>query len=186
MVEIPVYAFLNPFTDRVKKQGGYHNCQHQSVGAGTGHASVDQFRDPGNHCEIHCKDGGCGKGINHAAFKDQIHVHQAVTEDGIAESERQNSQRKNRNLHPGAGNCAEQVGNDVEQCKGRNGQDGAASYPLQLLPQDGGSGAAVAVPENCGRACKKQRQVAHLKTIHVPQHPFAGAGKLHGSDVQAQ
>jgi hypothetical protein len=45
---------------------------------------VHQFGDSSNDSEVDSHNCARRQGVNHAAFENQIHVHQPVTEDGVA------------------------------------------------------------------------------------------------------
>ena len=80
-------ALLNPFANRVEQQCSYGDCQDHACWTGTGHASVDQFRDGRNHRKIGSHDCRCRQGVHHAALEDQVHIHQAIAEYRVAEGQ---------------------------------------------------------------------------------------------------
>jgi hypothetical protein len=88
-VEELVELFLNPFPYRIEQQRGDHDGHHQAVGSGTGNARVHQFRNRGDTGEVRAHDGRRRQRVGHAALEDQVHVHQPVAENGVAESQRQ-------------------------------------------------------------------------------------------------
>ena len=49
---------------------------------------MDQFGDSGDRREISADNRSRGQGVHHAALEDQVNVHQPVTEDGVAKSQR--------------------------------------------------------------------------------------------------
>jgi hypothetical protein len=67
------------------------------------------------------RDGAGGNGVRHAALEDQVDVHQAVAEDGVAEGQRQKHQREHRDLHGRRrASRPEQIGDYVEEREGRD------------------------------------------------------------------
>ena len=87
-------AILNPFAHRIKQKRGNDDSQDPSQRPGAGLPHVDQRGYSGYQREIHSRYRRCGQGINHAPLENQVNVHQAVAEDGVAERERQQSQQQ--------------------------------------------------------------------------------------------
>ena len=56
-----------------------------------------------DQAEIQSENDGGSEGVDHAALEDEVDIHQAVAEDGVAEGEWQQGQRQRRNLHGCAG-----------------------------------------------------------------------------------
>ena len=122
-VEELVQIVLHPVLERVEQQRGYGDGDHQADGSGAGEVLVEQHRAMPTAREIRRRDRARGDGVGHAALEDQVDVHQAVAEDGVAEGQRQKDQRQHRNLHPHSGHRAEQVRDDVEERERRDGQN---------------------------------------------------------------
>src|SRR5258705_3537840 len=93
-VEEPVQALLNPFFYGLEEQSRDNDCNHQPSRSSAGKAGVDYLGGGTNGSEVHPYDGGGGEGVSHAALEDDVHIHQAVAHDGVAEGERQENQRK--------------------------------------------------------------------------------------------
>src|ERR1700733_11091082 len=139
---------------------------------------VKQFSDHGNYGEINAHDGGGGKGVREAALEDDVHVHQAVANDGVAEAERNQDQRIDRTLHPRRRHPAQGVGNDVEADKGQTAGEGSGGDPLQLLAQNAAGSATETKKENEGSQDKINSQVDLFDLIE----PLARAER--GKEIQ--
>ena len=66
-----------------------------------GQRRVREFADQRDRREINRHHAGGRERVRQAALEDDIHVHQPVANDGVAEAERDQRQRENRKLHPG-------------------------------------------------------------------------------------
>ncbi len=94
---------------------------------------MHQFGDAGYQSEIQAHYDRGGQRVNHPALENQVHIHQAVAEDGIAEGEAEAAPvtaQKSSTVAPGSG--AHQIRNYVQQRIGNDGKNGPASDPLQL------------------------------------------------------
>ena len=172
--EILVQLLLDPFSHRIEQQRGNYHRDHQPVRSGTGHARVHQLRDRSDAGEVKADDGRRGQRIRHAALEDQIHVHQPVTENGVAKRQRQQSQRQYRHLHRERRHHSEQIRQNIEQRKRCYGKNSAARNPLELLPQNGGGGRARVVPKDGRCRDKENRQIRPVHPIQIKQQRVAG------------
>ena len=64
---------------------------------------MDVLRDEGDDAEVEADNGGGRERVGDAALEDEIDIHQSVTDDGPAEGERQEDQRKPGELGQQAG-----------------------------------------------------------------------------------
>jgi len=93
-VEKMVDPVLNPFPNRIKQQGSDYNREDPSHRTSAWLPAVNQRRHTRDQSEVQTHDG-CGRErINNASLEDQIHIHQAVAEDGVAKGQWQHHQRK--------------------------------------------------------------------------------------------
>ncbi len=185
-IEELIDTLLDPFAHRVKEQRGDHHGQDQPDRSRTRDLGVDQFRDSSHYREVNPDNRGRRQRVHHAPLENQVHVHQPVAEDGISEGQGQQAQRQNGNLHRRARHRSRQIGNHIEQREGRDGQNGAARDPFELLPQDRRAGPAIAVPQHRRRDHEEQGQVAHLHPVEVPAHPLGGFQYPEREDVYSQ
>ena len=65
--------------------------------------AMEKFADQRDDGEIDADDAGGGKRVGEAALEDDVHVHQAVADDGVAEAERDQREREDRQFHPRRG-----------------------------------------------------------------------------------
>ncbi len=136
--------------------------------------------------KVHRGNGSGGDRIGHAALEDQVHVHQAVAHNGIAEGERQKDQREHADLHRRRRPPAVEEGDDVENRERNDRQESAARNPLHLLAQNWRAGVQVGVPEHEGRGQEERRHVAHLHPVQVPEQQSAGLGCCYQQHPEAQ
>ena len=132
---------------------------------------MNQFRHADHNRKINANNRRSGERIHHAALEDQVYVHQAITEDGIAERERQQRQRQHGPLHESRGNPIMQprqnVGQHVEQREGDDCEHRAAHQPLHLLAQNRLRRLAVRASHDKRRRQKVGSQVRHLNPVKV-------------------
>ena len=147
---------------------------------------MEELRGNADGREIHSQDRASRDGVGHAALKDQVHVHQPIAEDGIAERQRQEHQGQYRYPHARRRHAAEQVRDDVKNRERRDGKHGAARDPLHLLTQNGRAGTPIAVPQHKGRRHKICREVQHLHAVQVEAQRLAGLQPQQGTDLDGQ
>ena len=178
-IEELVEALLNPVLERIEQQRGDGDGDDQSDRPGAGEVLVEEHRSHADRGEVRRRDRARGDGVGHAALEDQVHVHQAVAEDGVAEGQRQEHQRQHGNLHRQRRRAPGQVGDDVEDRERRDRENRAARDPLHLLAQDRRLGVAIAVPQDVRRHHEVSGEIHHLHAVEVPaQHSrWAGAGQ---------
>src|SRR6185312_11679673 len=103
-VEETVDADLNPVLERLKDQGRDDDgCDEAVQTACWDKLCGDLAGQPSDDCEIgsdQCR--GCQR-IGDTPLEDDVHVHQPVTDNGIAPGHRQKDQRQDGNLHPRCG-----------------------------------------------------------------------------------
>ena len=99
-VEKFVQVILYPVFERIEQQRGYCDGGDQSDGPDAGESLMKELRSDAHGRKVGSCNRARGDGVGHAPLKDEVHVHQAVAEDGIAEGERQKDQRQHGDLHP--------------------------------------------------------------------------------------
>ena len=65
-----------------------------------GHAVCDNSPITRDRREIHGDHAGRRERVRQAALEDDVHIHQPVANDRVAEAQRDQRQRKHRKLHP--------------------------------------------------------------------------------------
>src|ERR1017187_2802078 len=186
LVKKLVEVVLNPVLEGVKEQCSDGNRDHQADRTGAGEVLVEEFRDHADGRKICRQNCASGNGVSHAALEDEVDVHQAVAEYGVAEREGQEHQRQNGEAHAHCRHAAEQVGNHVKNGERSDGEDGTARYPLHLLPQDGRACMTVAMPEHDGRGHKVGGEIDHRQPIKAETQGLAGLQPLDGNDLEGQ
>src|SRR5689334_5436198 len=93
--------------------------------------------------EIDGNDGGRGKRIDQTALEDDVHVHQAVADDRVAESQRNQRQRKRGSVHPARRHNPGDERHDEEQEERQASGQRADRDPLELLAQQAARGPAI-------------------------------------------
>jgi hypothetical protein len=168
---------LNAALEGIEDGGRDQNGENQGRFAyRLGHGVVHCHRDERDDAEISAQDKASGQRVGHAALEDQVSVHQPVANDGPTEGERQKDQREAGQIgdeQPGL--AIEQKGNGVKEGERPHGQPGAAIEPLQLLAQQGRTGAAVADQEERGRQHVVKSVVAGPRLLQ-PVHQQSGSG----------
>ena len=185
-IEKLVQVILHPVLKGIEQQRSDGDGYHQSQRPGAGEVLVEQHRGHAYGGKVRSRNRAGCDGVGHAALEDQVHIHQPIAEDGVAEGQRQKHQRQHRNLHPQAGHAAGKIRDDVEQRERRNRQNRSARHPLHLLPQDRRLGMTIAVPQGEGRGHKIGRQVNRFQPIQVPAQDFAGLEQGNHADVYGQ
>ena len=184
-IEHAVEALLDPVLHGLEQERGHDHGHHQAGGPGAGHARVHDLRRHADRAEVETQNGRRRQRVGHAALEDDVHVHQPVADDGVAEGQGQEHQREGRDRHQPAGQSAGQERDDVEQGERGDRQDGAARHPLQLLAQDGSMRPPVGVPEH-HRSHREQRgQIEHLHPIQVPAQQLGGGARPQHPDVES-
>ncbi len=102
-----------------------------------------------------------------ATAEEDVHIHQAVPDDGIGQRERHQHQRGHGKLLIIAGHRPQHIGQHVEQHERQHPGEGAVTQPLQLPPHDGVLGLAV------------------FGAQRKPAHDVGKAGQQHPQAVQA-
>ena len=111
---------------------------------------MEELADQGDHREINADDGSGGECVREAALENDVHVHQAVADDGVPKAERDERERIHGQFHPRRRDQAEDVRDDVEECERKTAGEGTGGDPLQLLPQHTAGRAAEAEKKNEG------------------------------------
>ena len=78
-------AAANVAEIEAQAQRGYHNGQYHSHWPRAWHARMDQLRDDGDHGEVAAGNRRRRQGVNHSSLEDEIHIHQAVAENGVTQ-----------------------------------------------------------------------------------------------------
>ena len=135
---------LRPVLDGLEENGGNDDGHHYAAGA-EAHVGVEQLRQRHRQAEVDAGNGGGGERVGHAAAEDDVHVHQPIANNRVAEGERDEDQRQGGELHPVGGRIVESERHRVKRSVGQDGQPGTARHPLHLLRQDGFAGGAVGI-----------------------------------------
>src|SRR5579859_1303189 len=135
-VEKPVKAGLDPFAEGLKEESGDHDGNHAA--GRPGGLRMKDIGDEGDQGEVNGSNGGGGGGIGQAALEDDIHVHQPVADDGVAEAQRNKHEAEYGGAHPRTVGGIHHVGHDIEEREGQTSGEGPTGQPLQLLPQNAG------------------------------------------------
>ena len=85
-----------------------------AVAAG-GPCGVGERANQRDHREINGDDAGGRGRVGQAALEDDVHVHQAVANDGVAETQRNQHQRDAGEFHPRPRHNSEEIRHDVQQ-----------------------------------------------------------------------
>ena len=91
-VKEAVQAGLRPVTERLEQKSRNHDGDN-FAGYSARHSRVEHPADQADESEVHADDACGGRRVRQAALEDNIHVHQAVTDDGVAEAQRNEHQR---------------------------------------------------------------------------------------------
>ena len=91
-VEDPVDPVLNSAFERFEKLGGDDDGGDQAPRARARQAGVHHLRREGDRTKIKADQRSRRQGVGDATLEDQVHVHQAVTDNGPAEGQGQKNQ----------------------------------------------------------------------------------------------
>ena len=103
-VEELVDAFLNGALERIEEQRCEDYRGDETARAEGGQALLDEVTGDRDQQEIQPDDGRSRQRVSDAALEDQVDIHQAVTNDGPAEGERQYHKRDTGELLEDPGN----------------------------------------------------------------------------------
>ena len=157
-VKQAVNAVLDPFTERIGQDCRDYDCQHQTRGARTRQAAVDEHASEGHDGKIRTGNSNRSQCIGHATLEDQVHVHQFVAEDGVAERQRQEAERENGRVKHWP---PKHKRNCVQQRERSDSQDCAARQPLELVTENWAGGRVVAAQQNGGSSHEINNDVGH-------------------------
>jgi len=87
-IENLVQPLLNPVFDGVKEQRRYDHGEDEAGRTAARNPRLNQLRYSGYDSEINAHNGCGRKRVNDAAFEDEIHIHQAIAENGITKRKR--------------------------------------------------------------------------------------------------
>src|SRR6266404_918161 len=129
-VEKAVEAPLNSFAERLEQKGCDNNGDHAANRARR--LRVEDIGNEGHERKINRGDGRRGRGVGQASLEDDIHVHQAVADDGIAETQGNQHEAQHRHLHPRVRVQVdiEHQRKDVKQRNRQTADESAARQPL--------------------------------------------------------
>src|SRR5580704_5725451 len=147
-IEKAVEASLNADAQRFDEESGDDNGDDGSGRARGETRTMSHFADDGDDGEVDSDDGRSSESIREAALEDDVYVHQAVADDGVAEAKRNQREREDADFHPRRGHTAEEERHDVEKQEWSDAGEGAAGDPLQLLAKDAARSAEVTRKEN--------------------------------------
>ncbi len=168
-VEKAVQPRLNPIAEWLEQKCRHHNRDHSAHHSGRP-GGMEQRSDHRHDRDV---DGhhaaACGR-IGETSLEDDVHIHQAVTDDGVSETQRDEHQRNCGEIHPRPRHNSEEKGHDVKQQKWNNARQRSPGYPLQLLPQDSGRCAAIAENKNERRKQEVNSQTRQIEPVErVPR-----------------
>src|ERR1700688_578795 len=186
-VEETIQARLNPFAKRLKQEGGNDDSDHAACrSAGL---RVEDLGNQGDEREVHGGNGGGGRGVGQTALEDDVDVHQAVANDGVAEAQGNEHQAEHGKLHPGVLRRVQHKGDDVEEREGQTARQRSAGEPLQLLAKHAGRSFAKALVEHESGGHKEESQVAQFDFVQEQARAQPGDKAQHvegGADVKEQ
>ena len=143
-VKEPVQARLNPVAKRLKQKCGDDDGDDAAHHAGRP-GRVEQRADQRDERDIYGHHAAARRRIRQAALEDDVHVHQPVADDGVAETKRDQHQRNRGKVHPRPRHDAQEIRHHVQKQERKNPGERSAGDPFQLLPQDARRRAAIAV-----------------------------------------
>ena len=148
-VEHPIHPVLDASLQGLECGGHHHDGNPQSPLADRfGKPGMHHLADQRNHAEIAAQDKPRRQRIGHPALEDQVGVHQAITDDGPAECQRQEDDRKSGDTLERLRQApVEDERHRVEQRERNHGEERAAREPFQLLAEQRCARAPVAAHE---------------------------------------
>ena len=175
LIEDAIDAGLDGAFEGFEQDSGDDDSSQQTPDTQAGEAGVEHLRGDGDDAEVEADQRGGRERVGDATFEDEIDVHQAVADDGPAEGEGKNDQREAGELGLEAGDVpVGQVGDGVKQREGGDGEQCAASKPLELLAFQGRLGGAIAEAEDDGRDDVVERQIADGDLVEAMMQKLRG------------
>src|SRR5208282_5433511 len=153
-----IEAGLNPFAEGLEEKRGDHDGDDAADGAVR--LSMKDLGDESHEEEVNRGDGGCCRSIGETALEDDVHIHQAITNDGVGEAQRNENQADCRELHPRLGSRVEGIRHDVKDDKRKTADESPGGEPFQLLPQDAGGRSAIIAIEHFSGSQKAGTEIA--------------------------
>ncbi len=163
-VKKAVQARLNPVAKRLKQKCGHHNGDHSAHHPGRPRG-VEQRSDRGHNRDVDGHHAAARGRISETSLEDNVHVHQAVANDGVSETQRDEHQGNRREIHPRAGHNPQEKGRDIKEQKWNNAGKRSPGHPLQLLPQDAGRGTSIAGDKNKGSKQEVNPQTRQVQPV---------------------
>ena len=168
-VEEMIELGLHEIAQWLEQKGRHHDGNHVAGRAG-GPGDVEEFPDQRHRDEIDGDHRAGGEGIGQTTLENYVHVHQPVTDDRVAETQRDQNQRQNGSTHPGMQTVNEQR-DGVQQEKRQYPSQRSAGNPFELLAQYAAGRAQIAAEENDRGSQEIKPQVDVLDLI---QEMFVG------------
>ena len=172
-VEETVQARLNPVAKRLKQKRGDHDGDDFAHHAGRPRG-VEQRADQRDERDVDGHHAAARGRVGQAALEDDVHVHQPVANDGVAETQRDQHQRNRGKIHPRPRHDAQEIRHDVQKQERQNAGKRSAGDPLQLLPQDSRRRAAVAVHKNSRGEQEINAQTGQIELVEQNSRPDRG------------
>ena len=169
-IEEPVQARLDPVDHRLEEESRDDNGQDPAAATEGGEICAEEVGGKGDQAEGDSHDRGGGERISDAAPEDDVHVHQTVSNNRIAKSERKEDQRQHRKVHPSGRNEAQRIRHRVKCCERNDGQKRPSRHPFELLLEQRGLGPAIAIQQENGPRQEVRRQINQLTGVQDPPH----------------
>ncbi len=126
---------------------------------------MEEFADQRDRRKIDGHHASGRKCVSQAALEDDVHVHQAIADDGVTKAQRNQCERVGGRLHPRRRHPTENVRDDVEQHEGQSSRESAAGDPFQLLAENTAGRAPVTQQKNSRRYQEIDSQSCQLHFV---------------------
>ena len=156
-VEKAVQTRLNPLAEWLEQKRRDDDGDHAAAEAIR--RRMEDFCDQCHEREINRGDTRSGHGIRQAALKDNIHVHQTVTDDGVPETQRDKPQTQHGDFRPPVWSGVKHERKNVKQGNRETADESSASKPFQLLTKDAGGRFTVTPIENQPSRQEARREI---------------------------
>ena len=184
-VEEAVDAHLDGSLERLEEERRYDDGGQESPDTEAAQAGLSESGGDGKKREIDADEGGGGEGVGDAALEDEVDVHHAIAHDGPAEGEREDDHADAGDFGEGIGHGdVGHVGNGGQERERRDGEQGAAGEPLELLAFKGGFGFAVVHVKDGGREDIEERLMADGNLVETMAEDFRCRPELDRHDLQ--
>ena len=169
-VKETVQARLNPVAKWLEQKCGDNDGDDAAHHSGRP-CRVEQRANQRDKRDVYGHHAAARGRIGKPPLEDDVHVHQPVPDDGVAETQRDQHQGYRGEVHPGPRHDAQEIRHHVQKQERKNPGKRSAGDPFELLPQDARGCAAVAVHKHNGGEQEINAQTRQIEPVEQNPRP---------------